>query len=82
MGRMVGRILASRINKLSALAVNRLSKPGYYGDGGGLWLQVSKSASNSWVFRYTFDAKRHEMGLGGLHTVDLAVARAKARNAA
>ena len=39
------------LNKLSALAVSKLRKPGYYGDGGGLWLQVAKSGSKSWIFR-------------------------------
>lgn len=28
-------------NKLSALQVTKQVKPGRYGDGGGLWLQVS-----------------------------------------
>lgn len=71
--------MASHINKLSALAVSRLDKPGYHGDGGGLYLQVSPSRSKSWIFRYTRAGKQHEMGLGSLNTIDLATARAKAR---
>jgi hypothetical protein len=71
--------MASRINKLSAMLVNRVDKPGYYGDGGGLWLQVSATSSKSWIFRFTIARKQREMGLGSFNTVDLAGARAKAR---
>jgi integrase len=67
------------LNKLSALAVSRTSKPGYYGDGGGLWLQVAKSGSKSWIFRFKVAGRQREMGLGGLITVDLAKARVLAR---
>lgn len=65
-------------NKLSALAIKNLSAPGYYGDGLGLWLQVSKFGTKSWVFRFERDKKRHEMGLGPLNTISLADARTKA----
>jgi integrase len=67
------------LNKLSALAVSKTSKPGYYGDGGGLWLQVAKTGSKSWIFRFTVAGKQRAMGLGGLRTVDLAKARVLAR---
>jgi integrase len=52
-------------------------------DGGNLLLQVSTGSggaiNRSWVFKYEQDGKRHELGLGGLHTVSLADARDKAR---
>ena len=70
--------MAGGINKLSALFVQRTKEPGYYGDGGGLWLQISRLGGRSWVFRYTFNRKVREMGLGPLHTVSLAEARIKA----
>ena len=37
------------VEKLTALAVNRAKEPGYYGDGGGLYLQVSKTGNKSWI---------------------------------
>ena len=37
-------------NKLTALKVKALEKPGRYGDGLGLWLQVSENRGKSWVF--------------------------------
>lgn len=66
------------IYKLSGADLKR-SKPGRYGDGGGLWLQVTRGAagraSRSWIFRYTVDGRRREMGLGPLITVSLSEAR-------
>tara|TARA_R110002096_G_scaffold436056_1_gene666529 strand:+ start:90922 stop:92109 length:1188 start_codon:yes stop_codon:yes gene_type:complete len=52
-----------------------------HGDGAGLWLQVSKYYTKSWIFRYTFDGKTRDMGLGSLNTISLARAREKARDA-
>lgn len=71
--------MARLINKLAPLAVSKATKPGYYGDGEGLWLQVSPSGSKSWVFRFTLAGKRREMGLGAVHAVSLPEARAKAK---
>jgi integrase len=68
------------VDKLSALAVARAKEPGYYGDGAGLYLQVSKSGTKSWIFRFTIGGKQREMGLGPLHTISLAQAREKARD--
>ena len=47
------------INKLTAAAVETKKKPGRYGDGGGLWLQISrwKGRTKSWVFQYTFNGQ-------------------------
>lgn len=66
-------------NKLSALQVQRLTAPGMYSDGNGLWLQIAGGQTKSWVFRYDRDGRRNEMGLGPLHQVTLAAARACAR---
>jgi len=46
-----------------------------YPDGGGLYLQVAKDGSRSWIFRYRFGLIRRHLGLGALHTVGLAQAR-------
>lgn len=71
--------MAKTVEKLSALAVSRASAPGYYGDGAGLYLQVSKSGTKSWIFRFTIAGRQREMGLGPLHTISLAQAREKAQ---
>ena len=61
--------------KLSALKIRQSRKPGYYGDGGGLWLQISAGGTKSWVFRFTLRGRSREMGLGGLSAVSLSRAR-------
>jgi hypothetical protein len=75
----MGENMGRQLQKLSALAVAKATARGYYGDGGGLWLQVARGGSKSWVFRWARAGKQREMGLGGAHTVSLADARAKAR---
>jgi integrase len=69
------------LERLTALAVTRLRKRGYYNDGGGLYLQVAASGSKSWVFRFRSrtDGRLREMGLGSFQTVSLADAREQAR---
>lgn len=66
------------LGKLTALQVNKFNKPGLYGDGGGLTLQITKAGVKSWLFRYMIDGKPYAMGLGPTHTVSLAEAREKA----
>lgn len=63
---------------LTVIGVQSKKKPGYYGDGGGLYLQVGPRGSKSWIFRFTMHDKRREMGLGSLNALPLADARAKA----
>jgi len=72
--------MARAIEKLTALAVDKAKRRGYYGDGGGLFLQVSDSGSKSWVFRFKEAGKLREMGLGSTDTIGLAEAREKARD--
>jgi len=71
--------MAETINRLSVLKINKLNSSGYFVDGGGLILQVSKNKSKSWIFKFDYRGKRHEMGLGSLATVNLKDAREKAR---
>jgi len=47
-------------------------------DGHGLYLKIGHTGGKSWVFRYRRGSKLHHVGLGPLHTVSLADARAKA----
>jgi integrase len=72
--------MARTIGKLTALAVTQARRRGYYGDGGGLFLQVSANGAKSWVFRFKETGKLREMGLGPVHTIGLAEAREKARD--
>ena len=69
------------LNKLNSLKATRLSKPGRYGDGGGLWLQVSGVGAKSWLFRYTLRGKARQMGLGSFNALSLGDAREAALKA-
>ena len=62
---------------LTALQIKN-AKPGYHSDGSGLYLQVSKSGSKSWIFRYQINGRRREMGLGSAVAVPVIDARAEA----
>ena len=66
---------------LTALAVTRAKAPGLYGDGNGLYLQVSRVGSKSWLLRFRLNGRRRDMGLGALTDVSLADARVKAHDA-
>jgi integrase len=68
-------------NKLTAVSIRAASKPGLYGDGHGLYLQVSSFGTKSWLFRYMIDGVPRKMGLGAVHTVSLAEARRRAAEA-
>lgn len=67
--------------KLTATRVKALSKPGRHSDGDGLYLLIKPDGRKSWVFLWTRDGHRREMGLGslaGTGPVSLALAREKA----
>jgi len=62
------------------MAVANANTPGLYGDGGGLYLQVSANGSKSWIFRFKLGGRTRYMGLGSLRTISLARAREVASN--
>ena len=66
------------MGRLTARMVRGLSKPGRYGDGGTLFLNVAPGGSKSWVQRLAINGKRHDIGLGGYPLVTLAEAREQA----
>jgi integrase len=67
------------INKLSVKFVARNDlKPGLYGDGNGLYLQISKQKTKAWIFRFMIAGRPRKMGLGEVERIKLADARKKA----
>ncbi|WP_139413087.1 tyrosine-type recombinase/integrase [Bartonella mastomydis] len=64
-------------DRLTALSVKNLPK-GKYADGAGLWLIKTAQNQGRWVFRFDFNKKRREMGLGSCSVVSLKEARLKA----
>jgi integrase len=72
---MYADTLAGDMSKLNAARLRALTKPGTYGDGSGLYLQVRGPTNRSWVYRFKLHGRAHLMGLGTVHDVSLAEAR-------
>lgn len=62
----------------TATQIKALSKPGMHRAGEGLYLQIAKGGSRSWVLRYMLNGKSRTMGLGSESLVSLAQARDEA----
>jgi integrase len=73
--------MARKINQLSAAQVAKETRPGRYGDGNGLWLQVSQYGTKAWIFRFMMNGRARQMGLGSVDTFSLKEARERARAA-
>lgn len=69
------------VNKLTAAKVASLSRRGLYADGLGLYLQIAKGGTKSWLLRFMRDGQARKMGLGPVHTITLAMARERATEA-
>jgi integrase len=67
--------MTQMIHRLSAVKITNTKTRGMYADGGGLYLQVSKNGSRSWIFRFKQNGRVRDMGLGSLTSVSLATAR-------
>jgi integrase len=76
---MPKKLGAHAIHRLNPLVVKNTKQPGYYADGGNLYLQVTESGAKTWLFRYRLNGRSREMGLGPTHTVDLETARSHAK---
>jgi integrase len=73
--------MARKIEKLTQGEVDRLiteAKPGLHADGAGLGLRINVNGAASWSYRYTFENKARERGLGPARVVTLKAARAAA----
>ncbi|MCK5666692.1 MAG: integrase arm-type DNA-binding domain-containing protein [Thiotrichaceae bacterium] len=67
------------MKQLTVRYIKSLKIPGRYSDNlNGLYLQVTKTGLKSWIFRYSRNGKRREMGLGRIDHLDLVDARKKA----
>jgi hypothetical protein len=63
---------------LTVKQVAKLTEPGRYLDGHGLYLQVGRTGARSWLLRYVRHGKERLLGLGPLHTFTLDEARRRA----
>ena len=67
--------MGANMGTLTATKIKAISNPGKYGDGDGLYLNIAKGGSKSWIQRIVIGEKRKEMGLGGYPAISLARAR-------
>lgn len=73
--------MARTLHNLKPITLSRPMKPGYHGDGGGLYLQVTSGGAKSWIFRFALAGRRREMGVGSFPSISLAAARDAATKA-
>ena len=66
------------MGKLTLKTIRALTRPGMHGDGGTLYLRVTKTGSKQWVQRLMVRGKVRDLGLGGYALVSLADARVMA----
>ena len=67
--------MAKTVKRLKDLQIRRLSQPGSYPDGEGLYLQVRTSGAKDWFYRYEVEGKGRKRGLGSYPTLSLEQAR-------
>jgi integrase len=51
-------------SRLTAVEVKNLTKPGRYGAGQGLYLDIDSEGVKRWILRYQLRGRRRDMGLG------------------
>jgi integrase len=67
-----------RMKLTNAALQRRIKKPGWYGEGDGLYFRVEDGGKAYWIYRYTgADGKRRRMSLGPYPELGPAEARAK-----
>ncbi|MBS3809439.1 MAG: DUF4102 domain-containing protein, partial [Desulfobacterales bacterium] len=73
--------MPKRVKELSALEVNRITRPGRHAVGyvDGLLLVVKDSGAKSWILRTVVGGRRRNIGLGSYPEISLKEARESAR---
>jgi integrase len=66
---------------LTSKKISKLVEPGRYGDGRGLYLQVTPTGVRSWCLRFERDGRERMMGLGPVADFTVDEARERARKA-
>lgn len=72
--------IRSKIKDVQDTIFSPDSKNALLGDGQGLYLSITKSATSSWLYRYMDHGKAKTVGLGGYPATTLSKAREKAQS--
>lgn len=70
---------ARKIYQLTVKAIDAISEPGRYTDGGGLYLVADNKSAKRWLLRIMVQGRRRDFGLGSYPLVTLSEARDQAR---
>ena len=65
-GKIVGQIVGQKLrikNKLTSLALKKITQPGRYSDGNNLYLKVEETGSRRWILRLSINSKKEIWGL-------------------
>src|SRR5678816_2963407 len=68
--------MARTLNRLKAKQVETLGA-GRHADGGGLYLDRDEQGRSRWLFMWTRNGKRREMGLGAANSAGVSLAKAR-----
>src|SRR5205085_5526519 len=68
-------LVAQTIGRLSSTKIASLRAPGYFADGGNLYLRIAPGGTPGWIFRFTVAGRTRDMGLGSYPEIGLAAAR-------
>jgi integrase len=77
-------VMASKANIGSDRALKKLiaeAQPGSHRVNDGLYIQLSKTGSTSWLFRFQLEGRRREMGLGSYPEISMLKAREASEDA-
>jgi integrase len=66
------------LNRLTDVAVKAKKRPGYFADGGNLYLRVAPGGTKGWIFRFALGGKTRDAGLGAYPAITLGNAREQA----
>lgn len=69
-----------KAQQLTVRAIDAISQPGRYADGGGLYLVADNKSAKRWLLQIMVQGKRCDLGLGSYPIVGLSEARDLARN--
>lgn len=77
--KLVDLKIEATVIKIKKLAALGKSKNALLGDGGGLYVQISRAGTASFIYRYMRSGKAQTLGLGGYPATSLKKAREKAQ---
>lgn len=70
--------MAQQSRRLTDIKIKALKEAGLYPDGAGLYLKITTTGTKSWIYRFKYNSRLRDMGLGKYPAVSLSTARERA----